>query len=70
MLLRAPGDPAAVRYEEEHHFKEGVAHSRVSVVLHDVLAGPLSFGPQNPLMRAALPEPAPRLAFAGEPTAR
>jgi hypothetical protein len=38
--------------------------SRVAVVLHDLLAGHFSFGPQEAAMRAALPALAPGLAMA------
>jgi hypothetical protein len=42
--------------DETQLCKECTNRSRVAVVLHDVFAGHWSFGPQEPVMREALPE--------------
>jgi hypothetical protein len=43
-------------HDEKFLCKECTDRSRVGIVLHHVLAGHFSFGPQDPVMRAALPE--------------
>lgn len=48
-------------YDEEHLCYECVNRSRPIAVLHNVLAGHFSFGPQNDVMFASLPELAPGL---------
>ncbi len=44
-----------VGHDELQLCQECLARSRVPVVLHDVFAGHFSFGPQDPVMRSALP---------------
>ena len=56
-------------HEEEHLCKECLGRSRPAIVLHDVLAGHFSFGPQDDVMRPALRELEPGLAMAGTPAA-
>ena len=43
-------------HDEKFLCKECTDRSRVAIVLHDVFAGHFSFGPQDAVMRAALPE--------------
>ena len=54
-------------HEEEHLCKECLGRSRPAIVLHDVFAGHVSFGPQDDVMRPALGELGPGLALAGAP---
>jgi hypothetical protein len=47
---------AGMGRDEEHLCKECLERSRPALVIHDVLAGHYSFGPQDPVMRPALGE--------------
>ena len=54
-------------WEEDHLCKECVGRSRPAIVLHDVFAGHFSFGPQDAVMRPALPELREGLLLEGLP---